>query len=390
MVIAFYSNFMTHQQLPFCEDLLAMEDVEFYFVANNPIPEERLALGYEDMNAKYSFVVRPYVSQAEQEKAQQLADNADVVIYGSSPGFYFKKRFKSGKLTIRYTERFLKDKKISLGFLRGIIGTIRSNRPGNMRLLAASAYAAADYSKLGLYKNRVYKWGYFTPVYEHSDIDALIEKKNENSLLWVGRLIDVKHPQHALAVAKRLKENGIKFTLDIIGNGPLESALKEQIAADNLSGCVFMRGSMSPDQVREYMDQSEIYLFTSDQGEGWGTVLNESMNSACAVVSSHAPGSTPFLLSHNQNGMIYTDGNVDNLYECVNSLLTEKEKRVQLAKNAYRTMLEEWNPHVASERFVALARALLAGEDGMALFTDGPCSPAPILSENWFVGGDGR
>ncbi len=384
MVIAFFSNFMTHQQLPFCEDLLSMEDVEFYFVANHPIPKERLALGYEDMNAKYSFVVRPYISQVEQEKAQQLADNADVVIYGSSPDFYFKKRFKSGKLTIRYTERFLKDKKMSLSFLRGILGTIRSNRPGNMRLLAASAYAAADYAKLGLYKNKVYKWGYFTPVYEHTDIDRIIEEKNENSLLWVGRLIDVKHPQNALAVAKFLKENGIKFTLEIIGNGPLESALREQILSEELSDSVFMRGSMSPEQVREYMNKSEIYLFTSDRGEGWGTVLNEAMNSACAVVSSHAPGSTPFLLSHNQNGMIYTDGNLEHLCVCVKSLIADKEKRIRLAKNAYRTMLEDWNPHVASKRFVELARALLAGWDGMSLFTDGPCSPAPVLSDDWF------
>ena len=49
------------------------------------------------------------------------------------------------------------------------------------------------------------------------------------------------------------------------------------------------------------MEKSEIFLFTSDKGEGWGAVLNESMNSACAVVASHAIGSVPFLLKDGEN-----------------------------------------------------------------------------------------
>jgi hypothetical protein len=36
---------------------------------------------------------------------------------------------------------------------------------------------------------------------------------------------------------------------------------------------------MPPEEVRVHMEQSNIYLFTSDFGEGWGAVLNEAMNS---------------------------------------------------------------------------------------------------------------
>ena len=61
------------------------------------------------------------------------------------------------------------------------------------------------------------------------------------------------------------------------------------------------------------MEKSSIYLFTSNFDEGWGAVLNESMNSACAVISSHAAGATPFLISHNINGLLYTSGDVDEL-----------------------------------------------------------------------------
>ena len=37
-----------------------------------------------------------------------------------------------------------------------------------------------------------------------------------------------------------------------------------------------MLGSMTPEQVREHMEESILFLFTSDFGEGWGAVLNEA------------------------------------------------------------------------------------------------------------------
>ena len=95
MKIVFYSNFLTHQQLPVCQELLNMEDVEYYFIANEPIPQERLSLGYEDMNAKYPFVIRPYISEEQNQIAQDLADNADVVIIGSSKMHYFKTKLST-------------------------------------------------------------------------------------------------------------------------------------------------------------------------------------------------------------------------------------------------------------------------------------------------------
>ena len=46
----FVSNFMNHHQLPFSAGLLGQDDVEYTFIALEPIPQERLDMGYEDMN----------------------------------------------------------------------------------------------------------------------------------------------------------------------------------------------------------------------------------------------------------------------------------------------------------------------------------------------------
>ena len=81
------------------------------------------------------------------------------------------------------------------------------------------------------------------------------------------------------------------------------------IRSKGVEDCVEMLGAMSPDEVRAYMERADVFLFTSDFNEGWGAVLNESMNSGCAVVASHAIGSVPFLIKDGVNGLIYENGN---------------------------------------------------------------------------------
>ena len=140
---------------------------------------------------------------------------------------------------------------------------------------------------------------------------------------------------------------------------------------------------MKPDEVRGHMEKSEIFFFTSDRGEGWGAVLNESMNSACAVVASHAIGSVPFLIDNGENGLIYKDGDIDDLYKKIKGLLDNPEERKRLSKNAYLTMVNEWNANNAAQKFSVLSERVLNGEECIDLFESGVCSKAEVLKDNW-------
>ena len=46
------------------------------------------------------------------------------------------------------------------------------------------------------------------------------------------------------------------------------------------------------------MEKSHIHLFTSNHLEGWGAVVNEAMNSGCAVVANREAGAVPYLIEH--------------------------------------------------------------------------------------------
>lgn len=172
--------------------------------------------------------------------------------------------------------------------------------------------------------------------------------------------------------------------MSIIGNGEMESQLHEMIRSKGVEDCVEMLGAMSPGEVRAHMESADVFLFTSDFNEGWGAVLNESMNSECAVVASHAIGSVPFLIKDGINGLVYENGNQDHFEKQVCRLLDDEAYRRTIGENAYSTISDIWNAQVASGRFVDLAKKMLEDNSAQTLFEDGPCSNAEILDNGWY------
>ena len=155
------------------------------------------------------------------------------------------------------------------------------------------------------------------------------------------------------------------------------------ISKYQLQDYVHMLGSMTPEQVRENMEEAGIYVFTSDFNEGWGSVLNESMNSGCAVVASHAIGSVPFLIKNNENGLIYKNGDLDSLYNKVKYLIDNPDKQEVFGKNAYHTIVDLWNAEVAAQRFLKFSEEI--EKYGYCdLYDDGPCSRAEVIKNDWF------
>jgi glycosyltransferase involved in cell wall biosynthesis len=96
------------------------------------------------------------------------------------------------------------------------------------------------------------------------------------------------------------------------------------------------------------MEKASVYLFTSSRKEGWGAVLNESMNSGCAVVASYDAGSVPFMVRDGENG--FTFNNKKDLFKKTEKLLADDELRKKLGKNAYITVRDKWNAELAAER----------------------------------------
>lgn len=384
MKIVFCSNYMNHHQLYLSQALLSA-GIDYSFIASERIEDERKEGGWKDLNTQYDWIVRIYENAEQLELAKRLIKAADLVVVGSFPMKLIRKRIFQNKPVFLYSERWFKSSDGDINrfktFHNRISNLIHRKYMNyfNVYMLCASAYTAYDCSLYNNFKGKCYKWGYF-PYVKKYDIDALIKKKEKNlplQLLWVARMIDWKHPEYPVKLAKKLKDEGFDFVLNMIGVGDEYARIKQEIENSYLSGHVKLLGSMSTEKVREYMESSDIFLFTSDYNEGWGAVLNEAMNSACAIVACEAIGSVPYLIKDGVNGATYKYGDFKGFYFNVKKLVSDRSVREQFGREAYNTLIEEWNPDKAAKKLLLLYDKLILKKD--VQIYEGICSKADII-----------
>ena len=383
MKIIFISNYFTHHQRPLSDQFASIPGIDFTFLETERMSRERLDGGWSISHPDYVEYVDMNDSEAIIFWENRISE-ADVVIAGSCPTFLLKKRDHKKKLTFCYSERLFKS---NLRLLKWFVYARRAHKLKGSYMLCASAYTASDYNLLGYYRGRCFKWGYFPEVKRYENVENIIMKKGKNgekklSILWVGRLIGWKHPEAAIYVAKRLKEEKVEFSMIIIGIGPLQYKIENLIKNNKLENEVSLLGAMKPENVRDYMEASDIFLFSSDRNEGWGAVLNESMNSACAVVASHEIGSVPFLVKDGVNGLIFKDRDWGDMYKKVLFLALNPDKRKEMGINAYKTITKTWCAEQGVKRLLQLINVLMNGE--YIVFREGPCASASLCKDNWY------
>lgn len=382
MKIVFLSNFFNHHQSEFSRYMDELTGHNYRFIATTSMGAERKKMGWGEIS------IPDYVMSYRENSTEcaHIINTADVVIFGSAPYEFVLPRLKNKKLTFLYSERIYKTGyqpwKLPVRLIRF---WNKYGRFKNLHLLCASAFSPADYAKTFTFLGKTYKWGYFPPFEKRENVEELIQQKPTDvvEILYVSRLIPLKHPELPLQVAAKLKEENIPFHLTMVGNGILKQTIEKMIAFYDLSSHVTMIDSLLPEEVRDHMDRANIFLFTSDRNEGWGAVMNESMGSACAVVASSEVGSVPFLVEDGKNGFIYKAGEFDDLYQKVKRLCRDQELREKLGAEAYCTIADEWNAETAAKRLLELIEDIMQDEKSNRFLT-GPCSKAEILKDGWY------
>lgn len=366
MKVVFISNFLTHHQVPFCIEMQKRLGDDFKFISTVKIFDWRLKLGFKDLDNEYDFVIKAYENESVKEKAKQLVLDSDVVIIGSTTDELIEERLKKDKIIFRYRARififpdgFFKTvfnkEKLKLFYNRHI--KFRKNK--NLYLLCANAYGPKDFNLLGLYKNKIYKWGYFLETNKYN-IEELMEKKEQNSkiqIIWVARFIKWKHPEIVVRLAKNLKRYNYKFHIKMLGTGVLEEKIRKKIKKLKLEDVIEVVGQVPSDKVKDYMEKSNIFIGTSDSQEGWGAVINEAMNAGCAIVANRKMGSVPLLIEDNANGLMYST--YSDLENKIKLLISDKSKRQRLGINAYKYITTDWTSSVAAQNLLDLFESIL-------------------------------
>ena len=349
--------------------------------------------GYTDYSQE-SYVLRAWENDTNRQKAANLAVSVDVALFGGPEVLEYEvlRARSSKKLSFEVSERWLKRGLLNLFSPRLLKNkwyyhTLFHKQP--FYKLCASAFCASDEYKLHSFKGKCYKWGYFTKV-EDLGVESLEYDSNELRIMWCARFLDWKHPELPVFLAEKLKSRGYSFSIDMYGNGELFERTKALAQDYNVVDVVNFCGNVPNEQILKAMREHELFLFTSDQNEGWGAVANEAMSNGCVLVGSDKIGSVPFLVKDGENGLLFKSSRtnkgflktkVDVDVEALNSLTEKVEwlinhsaERRNIATAAYKSMRETWSPKNAAHSFLKLVNNLQQGKE--TSIAEGPCSKA--------------
>lgn len=380
MIIVYVSNFLNHHQKLVADILYTTEGVEYTFVETIPMYNWLKGGGYTDYSQE-PYVLKAWENIENKQKTIDLVLAADIAIFSCPESLQYQViRAKTGKLTFDVSERWLKRGWLNLASPRLLkylwyYFTVFNHK--RVYKLCSSAFACGDHYKLHSFKDKCYKWGYFTKVDRNLDVEESLgvsTSETLHTLMWCARFLKLKHPELPIQMAARLKEKGYKFVLDMYGSGKELEKTQALSKLLNVEDVVCFKGNMPNDEILKAMREHEIFLFTSDKNEGWGAVANESMSNGCAIVASDAIGSIPFLVNDGINGCIFESCNLNSLCEKVEWLLDNPTERKKITINAYHTMRDIWSPQNAANNFLKLVEVLQSGNNTMLI--NGPCSKA--------------
>lgn len=383
MKIVLISNALTPHQLHLCDCISKTVSVDFIFIEDAEIDKSKLPIGWRtDSTRKY--VVDFKTLKNNLSKYLDEIDKADAVIAGGYEAYpLIQQRLKNGNLTLLYSERLYKNKRELLKKIFHFIKFgLKYKRYPNLYLLSASAFAYADYHSINCFKGKAFKWGYFPQINNLNNHIAVPAIGDPFKMMFASRFIDWKHPELAVYLAERLKLKGYKCELNMFGEGPELPKIANLIAELKVEDIVHLRGTIPNAEILNQMSQHHAFIFTSDQNEGWGAVANEAMGQGCVLVAASNIGSVPYLVKNRDNGCIFKNGDLKSLEEQVEWLINNPQERINIAQKGSSTIHTTWSASQAANNLIALIHDLKDSKPSS--ISEGPCSSAEILSNNWF------
>jgi colanic acid/amylovoran biosynthesis glycosyltransferase len=147
------------------------------------------------------------------------------------------------------------------------------------------------------------------------------------AIVSIGRLIEKKGFHDLIEACRILRERGVEFRCEIIGEGPLERALHEQITAAGLTTVVTLTGPLPQGEVLKRLACGALFVLPCIAEVGGGmdnlpTVVMEAMAAGLPVVSTALAG-VPEMVQEGVTGFLVPERQTVALADALRRLLAD-------------------------------------------------------------------
>lgn len=144
-------------------------------------------------------------------------------------------------------------------------------------------------------------------------------------LVAVGRLVEKKGYPVLVEACRILRNRGVDFRCEIIGEGPMEAELRKSIG--DLSDRVVLSGPRTQPQIRKSLAAAGVFVLPCLEEKSGGmdilpTVITEAMAASLPVVSTRLAG-IPEMVIDGKTGFLVAPGNPIAVAEAVQKLLAD-------------------------------------------------------------------
>jgi glycosyltransferase involved in cell wall biosynthesis len=174
----------------------------------------------------------------------------------------------------------------------------------------------------------------------------------------VARLEEKKGHKYLVEACKLLRDKGIPFRCQLIGEGELREEVEAQIEQLGLRDHVLLLGRQPRNRVKELLAESDVMVLpsiTTPEGrqEGIPVALMEAMATELPVISTRISG-IPELIDHGTNGLLVPERNAEALAHALILLQSNPQVGLQLGAAGRSKVLQEFHLQQNTETLAQL------------------------------------
>ena len=280
---------------------------------------ERTSVGHFIPPYTFNIFAFPWVvRQLKQETPDVRQESPELVLRIHSPEYLFP----TGYLIKKFFPRIPVIAHYHLD-QTGKVWTAMNQKLLNM---ADAVIADSQYLKEQLVNRVGVKSEKITVIHCGVDVESIRPKAEgrrpkagKKTILFLGRFIERKRPDLAIEIFAKLHRKHPETKLVMIGEGPLEQALKIQISKFKLQNAVEFPGPLFGEEKLKRYHEADLFLFPSEK-EGFVLVVLEAMAAGLPLLVPDALG-FPEAVENGKNGYLADPDNIEDWVEKAEKIL---------------------------------------------------------------------